>query len=728
MQPKFFERLSLASAMGVLFLSACTPSVKSPFEKPIRCSSNLPTHQNWVEFSADNENERYACLGYFQAKYRSWQMDFLRRKFRGTTAEQLGTQGIRADFQMRLLDLTTHADRIAGEISPQTRAKLEAFSYGVSVGFSKFAKDSYEFKKLSTSPGNWTVADTIGVLLLQAFDQTRKGLSQDLKENALEPKWLPITAKALPFDTSILKSGEYTRSNVLRRHVTLPTGTSPAGSNSWVISSRRSNTGNSLLANDPHLALVTPSFWLPFYFRSEKLGNLFGATLPGTPVFASGVNSSLSWGLTNSYFDVMDAVSVQKKNITLSNHRPVIWFRFGFLRLPYFFKSIDRIQTGEPVIPMETGNSETLYVIRWTGFEVTGKDIDALVGIESSSSVLEFDERLSHVGLPSWNFVSADTTKRIGFRTNGKLPRRATQATFGVEEENNEKRFYLSEREAPSLISPPRGFIVTANNSQWPGDAKFSAGRAHALSTRAFRIEEMISEKKKWNLKDLKNIQCDTQAVDARYILDALLDRLTVEKKSWSEEEKAVKLTLEKWDFETRANCTACAVYRTWVESLLSQTAHETSILMKTALYFPQLLQVKKDFEESVKKVISITKSPLPPWNTFHFAQFPHFSGEASMNPQGLLPTEGDNHSVNVGSSDWKGTHWEQNYGASLRMLVEMSSPPRVMFKLAGTVVDIERPEIGKKDSPWKLWSECHYEVVPWKDSSQLSWREEEWI
>lgn len=717
--------------LGLCFLAACSPQAKTPFGKQIRCLNTLMSHQNWVEFSADGETERYACLGYLQAKHRSWQMDFLRRKFRGTTAEELGTKGIRSDFQMRLLGLSEHAERIATEISPETRTKLEAFSYGVTQGFKKFSKDSYEFKRLGTRPDAWTVADTIGILLLQAFDQTRKGLSQDMKEQSLDPKWITLGERPLPFDTSILKKGEYPKSDILRRHAAnLLFDGEPTGSNNWVLSAKRSESGNTLLANDPHLALVHPSFWLPFFFRSEKQDQIFGSTVPGTPVFASGVNSTLSWGLTNSYFDSMDAVAVKKDLIPMKQHRPVIWFRFGFLKVPFLFKTFDRLVTGEPVMPIDTGNPDLLYVIRWSGFELHGSDIDQLVGIETSKNVSEFDARLSGVGLPSWNFVYADTAKQIGFRANGKLPRRASQL-YGVEEVKSEKElkwFYLSEKETPHVLSPSRGYIATANHTQWPSDAKFSAGRAHALPTRGFRIEEMILDKKKWKLHDLKNIQCDRQAVDARFILDLLLTKLESEKTEWSEDEKTAKTALEKWDFETRGDCAACAVYRVWVENLLPQAAKETSLFMKAILYAPAVITVKNEFEEAVKRVTKITKSPTPAWNTFHFAQFPHFSEEKQIDPIGLVPTEGDNHSVNVGSSDWNEKYWLQNYGASLRMLVEMSSPPKILFKLAGSVVDFDRPELIKKDSPWMRWSECQYDEVMWNSPAPIQWSEEEWI
>ena len=60
---------------------------------------------------------------------------------------------------------------------------------------------------------------------------------------------------------------------------------------------------------------------------------------------------------------------------------------------------------------------------------------------------------------------------------------------------------------------------------------------------------------------------------------------------------------------------------------------------------------------------------------------------------------------INVGSSDWKETYFEQTSGASLRILVEMSTPPRILFKLAGTVTDYDRPKLVQDGNSWTKWS-----------------------
>ena len=77
------------------------------------------------------------------------------------------------------------------------------------------------------------------------------------------------------------------------------------GSNSWVVSGKRSATGKPLLANDPHLGLTAPSVWY-FVHLSWPGRDLVGATFPGMPIVVLGHNGRAAWGLTNTGADTQD--------------------------------------------------------------------------------------------------------------------------------------------------------------------------------------------------------------------------------------------------------------------------------------------------------------------------------------------------------------------------------------------------------------------------------------
>lgn len=53
-------------------------------------------------------------------------------------------------------------------------------------------------------------------------------------------------------------------------------------SNAWVVSGNKSATGKPVLANDPHMTLSSPSFWVAMHLQSN-VSNCIGSSFPGLP-------------------------------------------------------------------------------------------------------------------------------------------------------------------------------------------------------------------------------------------------------------------------------------------------------------------------------------------------------------------------------------------------------------------------------------------------------------
>jgi len=83
------------------------------------------------------------------------------------------------------------------------------------------------------------------------------------------------------------------------------------GSNSFVVSGEKTDTGKPLLANDPHMAVNMPSLWYEVGMHCKEksadcIYNFRGFSLPGVPGILIGHNDRIAWGLTNAYFDAED--------------------------------------------------------------------------------------------------------------------------------------------------------------------------------------------------------------------------------------------------------------------------------------------------------------------------------------------------------------------------------------------------------------------------------------
>lgn len=733
------------------------------FISPLVQSEPSATHQYpcalWEDsqgishLKAETESAAYACFGYIHGRDRAWEMDYLRRTVTGNKAEILGSQEIRSDYFMRTLHLTSLAEAIFDGLTREQRQLLLAYSHGVNRGFSAALKNGvYELKKWNTPLEAWKPADSIGLILLQSFDQTKKSFLTDyeeLKTLALHGEGaIPIFIRdELPWDSSILKKGEYPSQTRPQSSPSLPLQsqqplkdqenwvaslksffdelpdlTPPAGigSNNWVISPSQSKSGHAWLANDPHLELRHPSLWHWIHLESPHF-DAIGAALPGIPLIVSGANRHLAWGLTNSYLDVADLHLISDENLKdhVSTERPLIWFKFWKIQLPFFFKSTSRTIHNRPILPLNTPDGKSI-VLNWTGFDLIGLDFSGFFELMKAKTAQEADLALSHIGVPSWNFVFADTSGHIGYRAIGRVPRRESVKPYGLHEESLEtliedieKQSLLTTAEMPHLLNPLRGWIATANNRQWPIDSKFFPGRAHAQGFRHFRIEELLGMEPKHDFASLRKIQCDTQAIDARFILP-----LFIKNTPQTQDTQTALDLLKNWDFQAHLECKPCGLYRRWMDIIRSKTRFNSTAIYRLlqSQEHPLRKQLTDALLPSLREAL-IDFKDFPPWKQVHRCLFPHLGGRDFFEDYGI-PTPGDEESVNPGNAEWGDGFFRQTSGASQRLIVELTSPPTIYSILPGSIRDLETRDFAEPTSPWQKWVTCDYE----KRTFPLDW------
>ena len=674
---------------------------------------------------ADTELAVFSCWGYLHGRDRAWQMDYFRRTAQGRRAEILGPSIIRSDFLIRAVGLAERAKSLYEKLPDPDKLKFSAYTHGVNLGFKEAEKSGiYELKQFGGSIESWTPSDSIALILLQSFDQTRKSFEVELTEETQAGALShPIAKKLfdhddLPWDTSVLKPGEFQaglggaeprevysqpRGGVLRalasrtkdEYITSGIG---EGSNNWVIGPSRSATGHAWLANDPHLSLKYPPFWHWAHIEGGEL-DVMGASLPGVPVVTSGSNRKVAWGLTNAYLPVADIVRVPASDLkNVKSFRPVIWVKFWKLPfcLPMFFKTYTRTEQNWPVLPVaEVPGKAT--VLRWSGFDLEPTDLDGLFEVMHSHSVSDTDIAFAKVGVPTWNFVYADISGGIGYRAIGKTPKHTTRPAFGIVNEpleKLEKWTYLTPSEMPHLLKPARGYIVTANNRQWPTQSAFQGGHAYADGFRAFRIEEMITTQPKQNLGSLQKMQCDVQSMDLRFLLPELLKIQNAPTLTDWKREAPVEATLDS---------RTLPLYRRWVDLLEVRLGYDSTALFHALQSNPEMLtpQIRDAYQTAIKETEG--KS----WGEIHRNSFQHLAGDNYF-PTRSIPTIGDAESVNPGTMTWHQDHYEQSSGASQRLIVEMTNPPTIYQTLAGPNKDEANRDLTKPE--FKNWANCTQE------------------
>ncbi|MGE0617002.1 MAG: penicillin acylase family protein [Bacteriovoracia bacterium] len=727
----------------------------------------------------------FACMGYLHGMVRAWQMDYLRRIVQGRRSEIIGFGELRVDFAMRLLGLYDKARALFEQMSAEERTTLWAYTLGVNRAF-EMQKDSpgYEFREMGYTPEPWHPIDSLGLLMLQSFSQTRKTFEQDLDEehwrqvygDAAESFFSP---EGVPWDTSVLKKGEYP-AGALPISRTRPAGDMSAvpmnevlaplqawreffplgdgiemGSNNWVVSSRQSKGQKAWFANDPHLDIRHPPFWQWIHVASAAGSGpdaleVFGASVPGVPSVASGTNRHVSWGLTNAYIDVADVYEVPETSLASATvTRPWLWVRVWKFWVPFFFKTYQSVVTGEgtalPVLPISAPKGKA-WVLRWSGYDVTTQDMMRLRDIMRVKSVSEMDVAIGKVGLPAWNFVFADVEGKIGHRVMGRVPRRTSGPTFGtikLEGKADGLVFpaweYLTADEMPHVVAPSRGYIATANNRHWPADARFKDGRSQSKSYRAYQIETLLRRNPRHDFASLREVQCDIQATDGKFLAPLLvaaaaksafrqaIAETTIEASLAKHMLEAVQL-LADWDYRTGPTCKACAIFRRWTSRLKEAAVLNDMALyrvLKTGVAPPRLPEVgtrAASFEQAFATTLKETVIELvgsgpgaaewPTWQKLHLQGFEHLVSPTYFSDERRIFSPGDTHTIAMGDARWTNGRFEMDNGASQRLIIEMSDPPKVRGILGGSNDDVEVKEIDQPGTPWMKWATCQYDTV----------------
>lgn len=651
----------------------------------------------------------YYCFGLQHGRDRAWEMDFFRRVGQGRNAEIHGFSQLKSDLMMRLLDLPETADRLWNEFPTDKRKWLELYSDGVNEGF-KTGKMAREFLDKDYGPEAWEPKHTILILLLQSFDQTRKTFFRDYEEEKIKEKWGKEAPQLfdedkMPWENTILKKGEYPEGEVkvsqtnFGRAVNLWSefpyvfGKEESGSNNWAVSAKKSKTGHALFANDPHLDLKTPLFWYWMNLKTPDL-KVVGGSVPGVPVMASGTNGKVAWGLTNSYLNAADAVFVKDlKKEDIVTFRPTVYIKFWIFRIPFFFKSFEKLKTGHRILPLEIDSDEKM-ALRWTGFSLKADEVFSMFDMAKMQNVKEMDQLIKQVGVPSWNFVFADSKGEIGFRLVGKTYKHTEKLPFGIPVMSLEeflKEEFLSPEERPHVMNPKRNYIYTANNRHWPSDAKYYGGRGYSYAFRGLRIDEMLQSRQ--DLESFKKIQCDTQVVDARFFVPKLLNHLSIPE-------------FNGWQFTAEGSSKAVPVYRRLMDIIF-----EKWNVNEYALY-KMLDNLNSEKKNDLKKFYDLAIADVKgkTWNEFHLVKFPHMAGSQWIfSPE--ISGVGDTHSVNPGTARWNSDRklYEQFSGASMRLIVELKETPVVHLTLPG----LNREYDKKKDnSAWESWRDCVYTRV----------------
>jgi penicillin amidase len=359
-----------------------------------------------------------------------------------------------------------------------------------------------------------------------------------------------------------------------------------SGSNAWAISGAKSVTGKPILANDPHLILMSPARWYELHINAPNL-DVSGMSIPGVPFIIAGRNQRIAWGVTNAmmddedfYVEEVDSLQHPTRYRFNDEWRPILETVDTIVvkgSLPVAL-SIYSTHRGPIVNKMEPGahSASSLISMRWTGNEISN-EAGAFYRIDKSGNWQDFQEALKLFAAPAQNFVYADVDGNIGYRTGGMLPIRKSKGVklpYPGRTDEYDWNGYVPFDQMPHCFNPPEGFVATANNKIIDDSYPYAISHHWESPWRSIRISEVLHEQDKFTMEEMQHLQFDLLSTHAREVVPFILHAYD----SVMVTDGDVRTTLEyfrNWNFEMRKEDVSTTLFQATISKLLYNTFHD---------------------------------------------------------------------------------------------------------------------------------------------------------
>jgi penicillin amidase len=541
---------------------------------------------------AQNWTDAAQALGYLQARDRLWQMDMLRRRASGTTAEVIGKAGLDSDILMRQLGIRRGCEQLwqSNQIPAEMRDQLQAFAAGVNARIAEVGKDRLPlyFKLLGYEPAPWTPVDSLVFSKYMGWDQS--GTNDDLWFGMMVEKMGVAAAEELwPLDrpyeeptvdrpverdalskAAAMSSPRFIEAcgrafDRLARAGSLFRGLS-FGSNNWAIDGSRSASGKPILANDPHLGFQLPCVWYAVHL-SVAGKNVVGVTFPGSPGIVIGHNDRLGWGVTNMQADAVDyyVETINPDNPRQYHHKGQwrelkrVTERIAIRGQPEQVLDIDYTVHG-PIV--ERG--EHPIALCWTGLGPT-TELIAFWQVQQAENLRQFLEALDKLTVPALNVVYADADGNIALYPCGALPLRMHgQGRIPMDGASGDSDWagMIPRDELPLALNPASHFVASANNRPAGIGYPHYTGWMWDPSYRKRRIDELLAQATGVTAERMRAIQLDVYDKAAERFVPSLLDSLPAN--IADPLARRAREELARWDFVADGDALGPAIWLRW--------------------------------------------------------------------------------------------------------------------------------------------------------------------
>jgi hypothetical protein len=461
---------------------------------------------------AASERDAFFALGFCQAQDRLAQLLHLRRRARGTAAEQVGASAIEADRLARLLDFTGLAERQWKQLAPAARRTLEAYAAGVNARIATLSPDDRsDAQALRSAEDPWRPQDSLALYKLFAWSLSESidaslvlndlvaelGATDTVRffpaQNADRPAATRATAAAAPW----LSPG----ARALRGSFGLDGH--GVGSTAFAVGGARTASGHPVLVADSHFEPTTPAALYLAHLRSPGQRRR-GRHARGRPDLLVGTQRKLAWAAVNAGLVVTDLYTETLRGDGREYHDGRKWQRVeerveqihvrGGSDTPI---AIRRTAHG-PLLPSADPATSEAIAVSWTGARnAGGGGIAAMLAVARAGEGDAVVAALREHDEPPIALVWAEAAGGAGMQVAGWVPHRRLAAQLLPLP--GRARWYDWEERVPFASLPAQridagdGFAIAADQRfdaarrRRPDRRDLAHGRAHRPAARAAR-------------------------------------------------------------------------------------------------------------------------------------------------------------------------------------------------------------------------------------------------
>lgn len=557
----FFMRTSLAPLDGTVKIQNLSHPVKVT-----RDTYGIP------HIYAANKLDALRALGFVIASERLFQLEVSRRLTQGELSEVLGDVTLKLDTLYRSLMLKRSVERMIawekshGTFDEKIWAEMEAYCDGINQ-YVATRPLPYEMKLLGITPRPFTPLDAYimtghmayGFSIALKAESVMSQLATKLPEAQFQN--LRNDVLKAPFKVS-------ENSNVKMFADLAKQNYFPAfeGSNAWLVSPRRSQSGKSIFSNDPHIGFSSPAVWFEAHLETPEF-EIYGHFLPLVPFPVLGHNHHHAWGFTMALNDDMDlyreTLDREKKTVLYKN-KPV----------PYEeWKEVIKVKNQPDVVLnfietphgplMDETLSEKSLALKWAFHRPENDTMKALYSMSEAKDIKSFEAGLQYATAPGLNVMYADAENIAWWMFGDIVVKKNPNSDMLLDGSrgNDEYERILSWNEKPHSVNPPEGVIVSAN-SRPPGLTETIRGDWQS-DDRFQTITRALGEKDLWNAEDFKALQTENFNYQTKNILEKLFENLQLTPEETQKYAKQLA-ALKTWNFRSEINSTEAALYHQW--------------------------------------------------------------------------------------------------------------------------------------------------------------------